>query len=163
LDLCAELTLRVVLFLLREPADSRRTGSWYFLPGFQSASWQEAQRLLSEERKPIIVAPLLEPRALGVWAISGQTERVRASANNELANQQKAFESKIVELALADGDTVKFSSGESSFPFPIRELRRWLREYLVVAGITLERSSSDPRDVHLLVRRADGSWSQVLL
>ena len=126
MDLCAELTLHVVRFLEQGAGESPFSGRWSFVPSLQTATWPEAQRLLAGARKPLIVAPLLEPGFLGTWTVDSLHGQELAAANHQLSNQQKYFEAKIGHFALDDTDSARFSGGETSLSFLVSDLRRWL-------------------------------------
>jgi hypothetical protein len=132
---------------------------WFFVPEFYTAGWSEACELLAAAPKPLIVAPLPEPGFVGTWHVGALAGVHRTRADHQLANQQAFFAAQLEHLHLEDSDRVGFDSGPDHTVFAVADFKRWLREYAVCAGSTLQAHNSDPRMASLLVRKPHGGWS----
>jgi hypothetical protein len=158
-DAAAELTLRIARFVQMPESPPASPARWFFVPEFYSAHWEEAGDLLTAAPKPLIVAPLPDPGFLGTWYAGALTGVHRARADHQLQNQQAFFRSQMRQLALADHDTLVFESGADETVIQVVDFKRWLHDYAVCAGTTLQSSAPAPHAGALMVRRPHGGWS----
>ena len=159
MDICAELTLRVARFI-HMPADPPASPvNWFFMPEFLHARWDRAGELLAAAPKPLIVAPLPDPGALGTWFAGALTGEHRARADHQISNQQSLFAKLLDDIGLTDESSIVFDSGVDETVLGVPDFKRWLREYAVCAGSNLGASPDDPSRGRLFVRRPNGEWS----
>ncbi|HEY9226251.1 MAG TPA: hypothetical protein VIP11_06375 [Gemmatimonadaceae bacterium] len=158
-DIAAELTLRVARFLQMPDGPPASPARWFFVPEFYSAGWDEAGSLLAEAPKPLIVAPLPDPGFLGTWFLGALKGVHRSRAEHQLQNQQAFFAAQLQHLGLTDTHTIVFESGADESVVDVATFKRWLQEYVVCAGSTLQRSAPAPHSAALLIRRPHGGWS----
>jgi hypothetical protein len=159
IDISAELTLRIARFIQMPDTPPASPARWFFVPEFYSASWEEAGALLAAAPKPLVVAPLPDPGFLGTWHIGALAGVHRARADHQLHNQQAFFAAHLEHLGLSETHTVVFDSGADETVIDAASLRRWLREYAVCVGSTLQRQAPAPHAAALIVRWPHGGWS----
>jgi hypothetical protein len=158
-DIAAELTLRLARFVQMPEDPPASPARWFFVPEFYSAHWEEAADLLAAAPKPLIVAPLLDPGILGTWFLGALTGVHRSRAEHHLQNQQEFFASQLEHFGLVDTHTIVFESGADETVLDVANFKRWLQEYVVCLGSTLQRSAPAPHSAALIVRRPHGGWS----
>jgi len=159
MDICAELTLRIARFIQVSETPPQSPAYWFFVPEFRRAGWSTALELLANAPKPLIVAPLPEPGLVGTWGLRALTGEDRARADHQFANQEAFFADRITHLQLGEDDSIAFDSGADTVSLSVREFKRWLREYAVCAGSTLDPGTMSANSGALVVRRPDGHWS----
>lgn len=153
MDVCAELTLRLIR-ACQEALHPRSSGiDWVFLPQHKHTSWTEARELLSGVAKPILVAPLLESGWLTLWSLSALASGQRAVFEREFANQRQYFSEKLVMLSLKDDDHVE--TPDTDFTLTAGEFRRWIEDYALAVGLGMS-ASPNARTARLLIRPPGG-------
>lgn len=154
MDLCAELTLR----LLRAGQEALNPRSsdigWVFFPEQRPVGWAEAGDRIEAVPKPAIIAALLESGWVAVSSLERLAADHRSDLEREFANQVQYFSDKLAALALTDHDFIETPDGE--FRLSVAEFKRWVREYSVPPiGIGLALSPV-PHTGRLLVRPPGG-------
>ncbi len=155
MDICAEATLRVTRTAQGRSSSQLAAGAWFLMPEFREATWDDARTALSVAPKPIIVTPLLEPGHVGFWSFNGISAMSRSAAEKQLSNQQSYCMAKLRSLGLSDAHTIIIPSAEADFAMPREEFDRWLAEYAIGLGTTLQRAV-DPGTARLLLRPPGG-------
>ena len=148
MDIAAELTLRIARFIQMTADPPASPARWLFVPEFEHARWATAGELLANAPKPLIVAPLPDGGFLGTWFVGALTGVHRERAERQLENQQAFFHARIAHLGLKDSDAIVFDSGADETLIPVADFRRWLRDYAVCAGSTLDARASTPTVPH---------------
>jgi hypothetical protein len=141
MDACAELTLRIVRLAQEHDNLTKTSVHWHFFPRDRHAPWSVARDILSATPKPAIVAALVEPGALAVWSLSELHPPERAVWEGRFANQQAYLEEKLRLLGLQEGDSIVLTTPAGEFAMTLADFRRWMSEYAVSVGITLDKSS----------------------
>ena len=155
MDVCAEVTLRVTRFAQGRASTQLAAGAWFLMPEFREATWDDARDALSSAPKPMIVAPLLEPGHVGFWSFNAIAAESRAAAAKQISNQQAYCLAKLRSLGLADAHTIIIPSAEGDFAMPREAFDRWLAEYAIGIGTTLQRAV-EPGTARLLLRPPGG-------
>jgi hypothetical protein len=151
--MCAEFTLRLVRVAQEalNPLSSMR--DWIFFPEHQHATWAQAREVLTQSKKPLIVAPLLESGAVAVWSIDSLQPQDRAPLEREFANQCKYFNEKLAAFGLGGSDQIETPDG--AFRVTAGELRQWATQYTVPVGIGMTASQAG-RGGRILIRPPGG-------
>jgi hypothetical protein len=141
MDACAELTLRIIRLAQEHDNLNRSSVQWHFFPGDRRVPWSAARDILSATPKPAIVAALVEPGALAVWSLNEMRPAERDGAERAFANQTAYFDEKLRLLGLDDGDSVALTTNAGELAMTVADFRRWMSEYAVSVGVSLDRSS----------------------
>jgi hypothetical protein len=155
MDVCAELTLRIIR-LVQEHDDLTRTSvKWHFFPGERHAPWAAARDILSARPKPVIVAALVEPGALALWSVGALHSPERESCERAFASQIAYFGEKLRVLGLEDADAMSLTTPAGELAMTVADFRRWMSEYAVSVGVSLDRSSTS-RSGRVVIRPPGG-------
>lgn len=159
MDLCAELTLRLIR-IGQEALDPRSSMiDWTFFPEMRRASWSDARDILVAAPKPALVAALVEPGAVALWTSTALEGESRSALEYQVANQCEYYNEKLAGLGLVDSDEIE--TPDSEFRLPVSEFRRWATEYCISSiGVGMTASQS-PRIGRLLVRVPGGGQPPV--
>lgn len=149
----ADLTLLVLRLIQGAPRPPVK--EWYLLPAFVEATQQEACEMLGTARKPVVVAPLLEPGIVGLWTLADLEVEARVKAERELANRMAYFEAKLSSMWPDGVDTVRLKEGDADLRLDLAAFRAWARDYYIAVGHGLEREH-DPRVARLTIRPTGG-------
>jgi hypothetical protein len=155
MDACAELTLRIIRLAQEHDNLTRTSVDWHFFPGERHAPWAAARDILSATAKPAIVAALVEPGALAVWSVGEMHPPERESCERAFANQIAYFGEKLRLLGLDDGGSIALTTPAGEFTMTVADFRRWMSEYAISVGVSLDRSSV-PGTGRILVRPPGG-------
>jgi len=158
MDVCAELTLRIVRAAQEALNPRSSLVGWFFFPAHRQISWSDANQALASASKPLIVAPLVEPGSIAVWSIDTLESSDRKRLEYEFANQRQYFREKLEMLGLNDSDHVETPDGE--FRVTVAEFRGWSAEYSIPIGIGMSRSPT-PNTARLLIRPPGGGGPPV--
>lgn len=153
MDVCAELTLRLVRVGQEALTPRSSMVDWVFFPIHQHATWSQAREILTRAAKPVIVAPLLESGSVAIWSVDAFEPQHRGTLEREFANQVQYFNEKLAALTLKDTDQIETPDG--AFTLTVRELRQWATEYTVPIGIGMTASPM-PHRGRILVRPPGG-------
>ncbi len=153
MDVCAELTLRLLHLAQHEDADA--PPHWCAFPAFRVLTRSEASALLSEAPKPLVVAPLVEPGYFGIWPVAALGTPQRERAERELANRIEYFDAKVRLLKLGPSAVVKLIPGGDVLEIPLPEFLRWVREYYPIVGTSLLPGTHEGAAT-MIIRRAGG-------
>jgi hypothetical protein len=154
MDLCAELTLRLVRLAQEHNNPRSVLARWFFFPEYRPVWWEEARDALTAAPKPLVVAPLLEPGALALWSIVELAPHAREKLERAFANQAEYFDEKLRLLGLADEDSVSLHTPAGEFALAVAEFRHWVSDYSVAVGVSV--AASAPRAARLVVRPPGG-------
>lgn len=150
----ADLTLLILRLVQGEPRPPAK--EWFLVPSFVEATQEIARQRLEAARKPVIVAPLLEPGFVGEWEFADLDAVRRARAEQELMNRNAYFEAKF-RTTWPDGvDAVRLKEGDADLRLDLASFRAWAQEYYVAVGHGLERER-DPRVARLTIRPVGGN------
>jgi hypothetical protein len=139
MDRGAELTLQIAR-LLQQRADATRSPvGWSFWPQGGRATWEEARAFLAAAAKPVLVAPLVEPGALGVFTLDQFPEPVQRQMASQFANQLGYYTEKLEHLGLGDGASLRFEPGTPECVLSVSEFMQWARDYAIGVGISIAR------------------------
>ena len=83
----------------------------------------------------------------------------RERCDHEWRNQQWSLDSMLDTLRIPDDAIVRFESWSDTLDVPLPELRRWIRDYMVMCGWTLGEPTDDSHQARLFIRHADNTWS----
>jgi hypothetical protein len=159
MDLAAELTLQIARFLQTRAEAPRAPLEWGFVPGPERYSYGQAREALTNAEKPIVLGVLHHPGYLARWRAQTLDVGERRKVAHALANQQAYLEEKLTGRGLTDESVITFEAWGDRLDLPLSELRRWMREYLVICGWTIGESSDATHAVRLLVLHGTGGWS----
>lgn len=140
MDVCAELTLRVIRLVQETEQLYSTSVQWVFFPVGRHARWADARDILAATPKPVLVAALLEPGWIAVWSLGEMSVQDRARAESELENQCGYFDDKIRRLGLGDSDRIALTTFAGEFTMSVADFQRWVREYALSVGISLDKS-----------------------
>lgn len=146
MDRCAEFTLRVAAISQGVLPGARTPTHWFLMPALKQVSWEEAREYLTKQPKPLFVSPLTEPDHLLVLPSAGLGPAMGA----HLTNQVAFYDEKIPRLGLSDDAALILGTAEGEFAFDIREFKRWLGEYQVLARVVLAHTT-EPGVAQILV------------
>lgn len=142
MDVCAELTLRIIRLVQEHDLLNRSSVGWHFFPGYRHAPWSTARDILAAAPKPLIVAALVEPGALAMWSVGEmRPSEERDSCEHAFANQCAYFDEKLRLLGLGDGDAIALRTPAGEFMMTVADFRRWMSEYALSVGLSLESSA----------------------
>lgn len=155
MNVCAELTLRIVRAVQEHHQPPNSMVGWFVVPDFEPMQWPEMRERLTSEAKPLVVAPLVEPGYLSLWPMSALPTEQRDAVAKHLENQQRYFAAKLQQHSLGDADAVRFGTESSDMTMSVPELLRWLGEYAIATGLSL-RATDDPRVGQIVLRPPGG-------
>ena len=140
MDLCAELTLRIIRLVQETESLNRTWREWMIFPDGRRAPWAGARDILAATSKPVMVAALLEPGWIAMWCFGEMSSADRALADSELENQCGFFDAKLRAYGLGDDDRIALTTLAGEFTMSVADFRRWMREYALSVGIGLDKS-----------------------
>ena len=155
-DVCAELTLRIVRMSQEALNPLSSLADWWFLPENRHARWAEAREIFSESPKPILIAPLVEPGMIVVWTLDSVQADVRQNWEREFANQCQYFDEKLKGFGLSDADAVTLEGPAGEYKISVADFRRWAKEYAIPVAAIGMRKSSTPRAGKIIIRPPGG-------
>lgn len=135
MDVCAELTLRLVRAGQEALSPCSSMVDWDFFPEHRHATWSQAREILTGAAKPLIVAPLLESGSAAIWSVGALQPQRRTVFEREFANQSEYFNEKLAALGLDDTDQIETPDG--TFTLTVAEFRQWATQYTVLVGISV--------------------------
>jgi hypothetical protein len=161
MDLAAELTLQIAAFLQTDPDAPRSAARWAFVPGpgRGADTFAEAAARLAALDKPVVVGALDQPGYLALWAPAALAAAERQHVEHTVRNQQAFLAAKLAHLNVGEDDRVVFEGWGSRVEAPAREVRRWLGEYALTWGWTLDPPTDGTHRARLLVLRGGRHWS----
>lgn len=137
MDSGAELTLQIArLVQLHGRQLSRSPLTWSFWPHGEQVGWDEARDLLAAAPKPLLVAPLIEPGALGLWEVAGFDAARRETVRRELANQVAYYAGKFASFAVGGDGHVRLDGHGRSCTMGVASFLRWAGEYAISVGVS---------------------------
>jgi hypothetical protein len=160
MDICAELTLRVLQLAQEHGRSPRAVRDWFFVPEFRRATWPEAQAILTEAVKPLVVAPLIEPGYIAIWPLNRIDESRRDGAAHNMANLEAYYGEKLAVCGLGTTARLRLRTEHEDVELSIADFRRWYCEYAVAVGVTVEKT--DQADVGRLLVRVPGGGAPPL-
>jgi hypothetical protein len=161
MDTCAELTLHLAR-LVQQRADATRSPVfWSFEPDGRRVRWPEAGSILSAAAKPLLVAPLVEPGALALWSLATMADAHRVMYVDGMANRLAYFDEKLRLCGVDDTGTIRFDSALTHFSMSVKDFRRWLQEYAMIA-VGLSMDATRESGVARLVVRPPGGGGPFL-
>ena len=140
MDVRAELTLRIIRLAQETESLNRTNVEWVVFPDGRRASWADARDILAATPKPVLIAALLEPGWIAMWCLSDMSPAERARAESELENQCAYFDDKLRRFGLGDDDRIALTTLAGEFTMSVADFKRWLREYALSMGISLDKS-----------------------
>ena len=140
MDVCAELTLRIIRLAQETDALNRTNVEWVISPDGRRAEWEGARAMLAATQKPVIVAALLEPGWIAMWRLGEMSPADRARAESEVENQCAYFDDKLRRFGLGDDDCIALTTLAGEFTMSVADFKRWMREYALSVGISLDKS-----------------------
>ncbi len=155
MDIGAELTLQIVRLVQARPGAARSPAFWTFWPQGGRATWAEARDFLAGAAKPVLVAPLIEPGAIGVFTLGQFPEPVQRRLASEFENQVGYYEEKLASVGPADGASLRFEPATEECVLGVGEFMRWARDYAIGVGISIA-PSPEPRVFRITVRPPGG-------
>ena len=159
MDLCAELTLQLLRFVQMPAGPPASPTGWTLAPDCVTIPWLAVRELLSSVPKPVIVAPLSEPGMFGMWDVAVLRGDTRARIEHQIANQLLFARERLPLTAGRDDALVLFESEADKLRLPYSDLMKWLREYVLVVGWTVQENANTGEAARLLARRPDTCWS----
>lgn len=141
MDACAELTLRIIRLVQEHDQIVESSVDWYFFPTNRHAPWSAAREILAAIPKPVVVAALVEPGALAMWSVSELHPPDRADCEHAFANQCAYFDEKLRLFEFGESDSIVLATPAGEFRMTVGDFRRWMREYALSIGLSLDKSS----------------------
>jgi hypothetical protein len=154
-DMGAELTLQIARLVQTRPDATRSPNLWSFWPHGGSATWAEARALLAAAPKPVAVAPLVEPGAIGIFPVEQLPDAVRRQLAPQFEGQLEYYRQKLEQMGLAEGASLRFEPAAPQCVLSIAEFMSWARDYAIGVGISLG-PSPDPAVGRIIVRPPSG-------
>ena len=151
----AELTLQIARLVHERSNPSRSPAYWQFWPEGHRGTWAEARAILAGLPKPVFVAPLVEPGALGIWSLASFDEQRRSELAHAFANQIRYYTEKLELYGLTEADRVRFEPATPEFTLSVSEFLRWAQEYAIGVGISLAQSP-ESRVCRIIIRPPGG-------
>lgn len=155
MDVGAEFTLRVARLTQEHIAPRKSPPGWFIVPDFHMVPWDDARDRLEAAHKPLMVVPLTEPGYLGIWSVPDLEPTRRIGAEHHMATRQGYFIAKLQDCGLTDRDAVRLTTRDGQLTLLVPEFLRWVSEYAVSTGVSLERSTL-PGVGRILVRPPGG-------
>lgn len=155
MDVCAELTLRIIRLVQEHDRLNRSSVDWHFFPTYRHAPWPAAREILAATPKPLLVAALAEPGWIALWSVGDMRAPERADCEDAFANQRAYFEEKLRVYGLDEGDSIALTTPAGELTMTVADFRRWMREYALSVGISLDKSSI-PGMGRIVVRPSGG-------
>jgi hypothetical protein len=140
MDICAELTLRIVALAQADRQSRRSTREWFFVPEFRHATWPEAQAILAEAPKPLVVAPLIEPGYVAIWPLHRIDEQHRSGAARNMANLEAYYGQKLAACGLSSTARLQLHTEDHDLELSTGDFQRWYREYAIAVGVTVDKT-----------------------
>lgn len=155
MDVCAELTLRIIRLAQETEQLNRTNVEWVIFPDGRHAPWSATRDILAATTKPVMIAALLEPGWIAMWCLADMPPQDRARAESELENQCAYFDAKLRMFGLGDDDRIALTTVAGELTMSVADFRRWMREYALSIGISLDQSKM-PATGRIVVRPAGG-------
>ena len=155
MDVGAELTLQMARLIQMRPGSTHSPVGWSLWPHGSRFTWDEARAFLAAAEKPILVAPLVEPGALAVFALGQFPDAQRRQFAAEFANQVQYYKEKLKHLALTDAALLRFEPAASECVLSVSAFIQWAHDYALAAGISLA-PSGEPGVGRITVRPPGG-------
>ncbi len=163
-DVPAQITIALVEFVQTALAVAARS-YWRVLPNPLPLRRTDVVMTLAALPKPLRVAPLAQPGALGTWPYEANTDLER-QLFDELARKVQNRVAEILSAHVADGESVPvlLEHEASEWLVPSTAVQRWSKDYVMDGvGWILVDSGGDPRaPVRFVLSRPDGTWFPAL-
>jgi Clp amino terminal domain, pathogenicity island component len=160
LDVPAQITIALVEFVQTALAVAARS-YWRVLPSPLPLRRPDVVTTLASLPKPIRVAPLAQPGALGTWPYTPASDLERTLFEQRAAKVQSRVR-EILEPFTKGGETVRVLLAHESTEWlvPSDAVEQWSRDYVLDGvGWILVDSGGDPRaPVRFILSRPDGTW-----
>jgi hypothetical protein len=140
MDVCAELTLRIIRLAQETESLSRTWVEWVIFPDGRYASWAGTRDVLAATPKPVMIAALLEPGWIAMWPLADMSAADRAHAGAELENQRDYFDKKLRILGLGNDDRMTLTTLAGELTVSVADFRRWTSEYALSVGLSIDKS-----------------------
>lgn len=151
----AELTLHITRLVHERPDPWRSPASWSIVWDDRRLTWDDACAAPDAARKPVLVAPLLEPGWIALWHRDDLDERRRARFDAQIENQLQYYRAKLDAIGLGDGDTVRFEAAPPGWAMTVADFLGWASEYGMLVGISLAAADA-PGACRVIIRPAGG-------
>jgi len=160
LDEPAQITIALTEFVQTALAVATRP-YWRVLPNPLPLKRNDVVNTLALQPKPVRVAPLAQPGALGTWAYQ-PTSELEKTLFEQRARNVKARVGEILEPFVNGGDSIPvlLEHEATEWVFPSSAVEQWSRDYVLDGvGWILVDSGGDPRaPVRFILGRPDGTW-----
>lgn len=156
MDTGAEFTLQIARFAQDRFPTPRSAARWHLLPSSDaSLTWAAARDVLAALPKPVMVAPLNDPGALGIWLPAHLEATQRAWLEYQLNNQMQYWREKLNICAVSNNDPVVFEPATPALSLTAREFLHWASEYIIGVPVTMDKIS-DGRGGRILIMPPGG-------
>lgn len=155
MDIGAELTLQIVRLVHERPDPPRSPASWSVWPEGGRLTWAEVRAVLAAAPKPLLVAPLIEPGALGMWTLDSLSAGMRTKLARGIASQVEYYTAKLEMIGLTLEDRMCFEPATPACVMRVGDFLDWAREYAIGVGISIEQSS-EPGMGRIVIRPPGG-------
>src|SRR5690348_4153001 len=135
MDICAELTLRIMELAQAARQSRHSTREWFFVPAFRHATWVEANAMLADAPKPVVVAPLIEPGYIAIWPLQRLDEEHRSRAAQHMANLDMYYGQKLAMCGLGSTARLQLRTEHDDLELSMVDFQRWYREYAIAVGV----------------------------
>ncbi len=163
-DVPAQITIALVEFVQTALAVAART-YWRVLPSPLPLRRNDVVKTLASRPKPIRVAPLAQPGALGTWPYEPANELERKLFEQRARKIENRVH-EILEPFTAGGHPVPvlLAHEAADWLVPSDAVEVWSRDYVLDGvGWILVDSGGDPRaPVRFILSRPDGTWYPAL-
>jgi hypothetical protein len=160
LDEPAQITIALTEFVQTALAVATRP-YWRVLPNPLPLKRNDVVNMLAAQPKPVRVAPLAQPGALGTWAYQ-PTSELEKTLFEQRARNVEARVSEILAPFTDGGESIPvlLEHEATEWIFPSSSVEQWSTDYVLDGvGWILVDSGGDPRaPVRFILGRPDGTW-----
>lgn len=160
LDEPAQITIALVEFVQTALAVAARS-YWRVLPNPLPLRRNDVVTTLAALPKPVRVAPLAQPGALGTWPYSPSSELEKTLFEQRARSVQARVGEILAPFTEGDAPVPVILEHESTeWIFPSSAIEQWSKDYILDGvGWILVDSGGDPRGpVRFILGRPDGTW-----
>jgi len=162
-DAPAQITVALVEFVQTALAVAARS-YWRVLPNPLPLQRSDVITTLAHLPKPIRVAPLAQPGALGTWPYAPSSELEKTLFKQSARNLQKRVQEILAPFTQDGPVPILLEHETTQWILKSDDVEQWTRDYVLDGvGWILVDSGGDPRaPVRFVLCRPDGTWFPAL-